>query len=122
VFQDLFLDDPGHGAEEGGAALSLFLTASSLSGLTGPEERRLSAHSRETLEAPAETTAVAENTEHDAQATAAAASAILAAASPKRPSSLHLDILIVPYNLEEEKTLVIVMCFVFKRQFVQENT
>lgn len=37
-------------------------------------------------------------------------------------SSLHLDILIVPYNLEEEKTLVIVMCFVFKRQFVQENT
>lgn len=67
------------------------LTAvSSRSRLTGTEERRPSAHSRERLEALAEATAAAaaaESPEHDAQAAAAAASAILAAASPKRPGA-----------------------------------
>lgn len=62
---------------------------SSLSGLTRPEERRLSAHprrdSRPRPRPTAAAAAAAENPEHDAQAAAAAAGAILAAASPKRP-------------------------------------
>lgn len=67
-----------------------FTAVSSRSRLTGTEERRPSAHSRERLEALAEATAAAaaaESPEHDAQAAAAAASAILAAASPKRPGA-----------------------------------
>lgn len=95
VLQDLFFDEPSHGAGAGGAALSLgsslpplFEAVSSLSGLTRPKERRLSAHARERPEAPAEATAaasVAGDREHLPYAAAAAADAILAAASPKRP-------------------------------------
>ena len=94
MLQDLFLDEPSHGAEAGGAALSLrsslpplFVAVSSLSGLTRPEERRVSTHARDRPEAPAEATAAtaaARDREHCAQAAAAAAGAILAAASPKR--------------------------------------
>lgn len=95
MLQDLFLDEPSHGAGAGGAALflrfslpPLFVAASSLPGLTRPEESRLSAHARERPDAPAEATAAAaaaEDREHRAQASVAAAGAILAAASPKRP-------------------------------------
>lgn len=95
MLQDLFLDEPSHGAEAGGAALSLcsslpplFEAVSSLSGFTRPEESLLSTHARDRPEAPAEATAAtaaAKDPEHCAQAAAAAAGAILAAASPKRP-------------------------------------
>lgn len=95
MLQDLFLDEPSHGATAGGVALfprfslpPLFVASSSLSGLTRPEESRLSAHARERPEAPAEATAAAaaaEDPAHRAQAAVAAADAILAAASPKRP-------------------------------------
>lgn len=95
MLQDLFLDEPSHGAAAGGVALSprfslppLFVASSSLSGLTRPEESRLSAHARERPEAPAEATAAAaaaEDPTHRSQAALAAAGAILAAASPKRP-------------------------------------
>lgn len=95
MLQDLFLDEPSHGAEAGGSTLSpcsslppLFVAVSSLPGLTRPEERCLSTHAWDRPEAPAEATAAtaaAKDREHRAQAAAAAASAILAAASPKRP-------------------------------------
>lgn len=94
MLQDLFLDEPSHGAEAGVAALSLrsslpplFVAVSSLSGLTRPEERRVNTHARDRPEPPAEATsatAAAKDREHSAQVAAAAAGAILAAASPKR--------------------------------------
>lgn len=95
MLQDLFLDEPSHSAEAGGAALSLrsslrplLEAVSSLSGFTRPEERLLSTDARDRPEAPAEATAAtaaAKDPKHYAQAAAAAAGAILAATSPKRP-------------------------------------
>lgn len=83
VLQDLFLDEPSHGAEAGGSTLSpcsslppLFVAVSSLPGLTRPEERCLSTHAWDRPEAPAEATAAtaaAKDREHRAQAAAAAA-------------------------------------------------
>lgn len=94
MLQDLFLDEPSHDAEPGGAAISLrsslpplFVAVSSLSGLTRPEERRVSTHARDRAEPPAEATsatAAAKDREHSSQVAAATAGAILAAASPKR--------------------------------------
>ncbi|KAG8514023.1 Actin-related protein 6, partial [Galemys pyrenaicus] len=84
----------------GGAASSLgsslpplFVVAPSLSGFTRPEEMLLKVHAREKPEALAEATAAtaapADDPEHCAQASTAAASAILAAASPKRPEGVR---------------------------------
>lgn len=67
------------------------VAVSSLSGLTRPEERLLATHAGDSPEALAEATAAAaaaaaaEDPEHLVQAAKAADSAILAAASPKRP-------------------------------------
>lgn len=66
------------------------VAVSSLSGLTRPEERFLGTHAGDSPEALAEAAAAAAATaakdpEHLVQAAKAAASAILAAASPKRP-------------------------------------
>lgn len=64
------------------------VAVSSLSGLTRPEERLLGTHAGDSPGALAEATAAAaaaEDPEHLVQAAKAADSAILAAASPKRP-------------------------------------